>query len=212
MTTFTSKIWLGLSLMFTAVLSGCSSSTLSESKYYLLNNQQAISSVQDKSESGIVGNSAVNGLDESEHVLLQVHEFPRYLSQANLVMQLDQHQLHYAHHHMWAEPLHRGFSKALLTDLNNGAEEKIFIEQTPKDIAQKLTSVVIDISYFHTTHQSKVILTGHYWLNSIDKNTDLPNKNKFYFEADLQQDGYGHSVAKMRELVQRLAAQISIKI
>jgi len=172
---------------------GCSSNTVSQSKYYLLNNQQQ-HHADDREKQ-----------QNKKPVVVRVNELPRYLNQANLVMQLEQHQLHYSHHHRWAEPLHTGFSKALLTDLNNNAINRTFLEQLDREHQHKLTTLVIDISHFHASNASKVILSGNYWFSlANDKNT-LPVKQKFHFETELQQDGYGHSVEKMRELVRQLS-------
>ena len=106
---------------FFSLIQGCSTSSVSESKYYLLNNQQPIT-VDESS-----GSANKNSLKQAAFVV--VNELPRYLNQANLVMQVDQHQLHYTHHHMWAEPLHSGFSKALLSDLNKGNGTTVFLSE-----------------------------------------------------------------------------------
>jgi len=51
------------------------------------------------------------------------------------------------------------------------------------------------------------MLSGQYWLSTADKNKQVTGK-PFYIERQLEQDGYPHSVAKMRELISKLAMQI----
>lgn len=182
------------------LFSGCSSNPASQSQYYLLNNQQAVGEINESDSS------------EKQILLLKIKELPRYLNQANLVLQRDQHQLHYAHHHMWAEPLHTGFSKALFADLNNNSKNKVFIESSAEANLEKLTALVIKVNHFHPTYQSKVILTGQYWLSTTGDNNSLPTKKNFHLEVDLQQDGYGHSVEKMRELIQLFSTQVLTKM
>jgi len=189
-------------IVLSALLTGCSTSSVSESKYYLLNNQQPISvGLQPKN---------INNNTTEQAIVVIVNELPRYLKQANLVMQIDQHQLHYAHHHMWAEPLHTGFSKALLADLNKADSVTIFLSEEMHVQENNSSTLHINIDHFHANNQSKVTLSGQYWLN-LSVNTPqkkLPMKQSFYFEADLEKDGYAHSVEKMRALVRKLALEI----
>jgi len=191
------KISLIISLFSSLLLVSCSSNTVSQSKYYLLHNQQQHHEVNKEAQ------------QKKKPIIVQINELPRYLNQANLVMQLDQHQLHYSHHHRWAEPLHAGFSKALLTDLNNNVSNRVFLEQVTRENQEKLTTLVIAISHFHTTNQSKVTLSGSYWFNLNDKENVLPVKQKFQFDTELQQDGYAHSVEKMRELIRQLSVLLA---
>ena len=176
------------------LLNGCSSEPTIETRYYLLNQQ--ISSQTNNQPSG------------DKTVVLAVKEFPEYLNQPQLVMQLADHQLHYAHFHMWAEPLQSGFSKALLTDLEQTGSNTRFVG-IQSGVKQAL-QLQLEVDYFHANSEGKVTLSGFYWFKGLEA---APHQREaFYFEQALQHDGYPHSVAQMRLLVTQLAAQLVDKI
>ena len=180
------------SIFWCVFLNGCSANSSSKTQYYLLNSQ-----VQKKSQEIVEAS-------KQPVISVIVNELPRYLDQANLVMQIDQHQLYYAHHHMWAEPLQQGFIKALLVDLNNGATAISFIDGNQS--SSKFT-LVIDIERFHVTNTSEVTLAGYYRLTDHVGSLTL-NQRTFNLSIELEQDGYSHSVAKLRELVEMYAKHV----
>ncbi len=173
------------SILLIGFLSSCSNNSASNSQYYVLNNQ-VVNTPEDFDQQS-----------NKQLISVVVNELPRYLNQANLVMQMNQHQLHYAHHHMWAEPLQQGLLKALLVDFNNRAKNHIFIAGYQQ---ASILTLIIDIDRFHVTDTSQVTLSGNYRL--ADQEGALPiNTRSFNFSLDLEQDGYTHAVAKLRELV-----------
>jgi len=178
---------------------GCSSAPTPETNYYLLNNQQSI-----KLKSSTVDTTS----KRTQMIILSINDLPEYLAQPYLVMQMADHQLHYANFHMWAEPLQKGMSKTLLHDLNNLDPGIYFVGKSRGVMENKLTTLFVNIDYFHASSNSKVVLSGQYWLSKQDGNS-LPKEQNFYFERQLEQDGYPHSVAKLRMLLTKLAEKIS---
>ena len=182
-----------LSLILSGFLFSCSTNeTMQQSQYYVLTNQVINPFEYSKADANSKVTSVV------------VNELPRYLNQANLVMQMNDHQLHYTHHHMWAEPLQRGLTKALLTDLNALSSNRVFVESNQDASLQML---FLDIERFHVTDTSEVSLSGYYWLATEAKPLPL-NKYAFNISLDLAQDGFSHAVEKMRELVKLGASEI----
>lgn len=192
-------------------LSACSSAPNSTS-YYLLNNQVSASPIY---QEGLTNSSVINNRNKAT-ALLSVH-LADYLNSPYLVMQINQHKIEYATFHMWAEPLTDSSFNALLSDLNSLSTRFKFIPepQLRGTKANQQAALSVNIDYFHVTAQSKVILSGHYeYLNQQETGLDADQSRSqaFSFEAPLQQDGYSDSVAQMRELVNKLAKQITTHI
>ena len=98
---------------------GCSSAPVKETNYYLLNNYSSNNYSLDnplEQNKTLLNEKSVDN-NQSIYVL-ELAELSEYLNQPYLVMQLAEHQLHYARFHMWAESLHIGIGKALINDLN----------------------------------------------------------------------------------------------
>ncbi len=173
-------------------LTSCSSSSKipSETNYYLLNNQQTTQ-------------TAVN---ISKTVAVKVLELPTYLHQPHLVMQLNKHQLHYARFDMWAEPLQVGFTKALLSDLNQNNNGIEYVTDEFQPDKQSATKVIVRVDYFHPSSASKVTLSGVFWRENIDKK--IMERQAFSFELLLNEDGYTHAIAQMRQLVSMMSESI----
>jgi uncharacterized lipoprotein YmbA len=165
------------------ILLGCSN-TPQSTQYYLLINQPSI-------------NTSL-AVETSKKSTYQVSiNMPEYLSKPYLVMQTDDHQIHYSLFHLWAEPLSTGINASLLFDLNTSANNK-FIAKNTNSLLPILT---INIDYFHVKFNSTVVFSGHYW-------TGKGEKINFVLEKPLESDGYQHSVKKMRFLINDLAANI----
>jgi len=177
------------------LIAGCSS-TPSSTNYYLLNNQPTMMVVNNESK-----------VEKKQIIVVSVIDLPEYLEQSHLVMQMADHQLHYANFHMWAEPLKQGFTKALLADLTKHNSAVNFIVESRELNQDNLTTLSVNVDFFHSTAESKVVLSGLYWLESSVENRQYNNQS-FHFELQLGKDGYPHSVEKMRALVSQLAKQI----
>ncbi len=192
---FIKSLKLTLIILF---LSGCTSSPKEQTQYYLLNQHSVLSdgSLQPKKS-------------ELKQINLAKIKLPEYLSQPYLVMQLNDHQLHYASFHLWAESLQSGISKSLQTDLNNINSPFQFNLNMTNSSAQY--SLVLEINHFYPTNNSNVILTGKFALLN-NQGAFLIPETSFKFSADLEKNGYQNSVSEMRGLINQLSVYLIEKL
>lgn len=188
------RIVISLLTILTMLTLGCSSSTES-TNYYLLTNK--IPSLQ-----------TVEPLSNSKKNQYQLTvKLPDYLQKPYLVMQLDEHKIHYSLFHLWAEPLNKGFGKALLFDLNNEQSSNYFVS-SENDSQLMAAKILITLDYFHITERASVILAGQF---SVQKGTNK-SYQRFTFEQTLAADGYTHAISQMRLLITQLSKQIIMSI
>ena len=173
---------------------GCSSSTESTNYYLLTNKVQSVQTVESLSNSN------------KKQYQLTV-KLPEYLQKPYLVMQLDENKIHYSLFHLWAEPLNKGFSKALLFDLNNEQSSHYVVSS---DNAHQLTAekILITLDYFHITERASVILAGQF----LVQNGTNKSYQRFTFEQTLAADGYTHAISQMRLLITQLSKQITMSL
>ena len=132
---------------------------------------------------------------------------PEYLKQPNLVLQLSEHELSYAYYHTWAESLDDAVIKSLHQDL------RVMLKSQSKKTEktnQTRVNLIINIDHFYATFNSDVILAGNYTIVNSQQTKALSPEYNFTFKANIEADGYPHSVAKMRGLVKELAQDILI--
>lgn len=186
-------------------ITACSTNNTPKTQYYLLNSPTKLTlSAQQEVKISTVP-------EHKKQLSVKLLELPDYLAQPNLVLQLANHQLHYSHFHMWAEPLSVGLVQALTDDLNNTNDQLNFILSSEIN-SLKQADVLIKITAFQATHQSQVILAGSYTLKLkglAQKESVNITKNDFKFTVNLKSNGYLHSVGKMREIISLLAQNIS---
>lgn len=183
-----------LTIISIMLVTACSSNTTKNTQYYLLN-------------SPTLTKNKVETNEHSSFVTLKLMELPDYLKQPSLVLQLSDHQLHYSHFHMWAEPLQVSLAQSLIQDLNTADNNFHYLtESVPSETAVK-TELVVKITAFHATHQSQALLAGSYWLqyNNVHKEG---KKYPFKLTLTLDIDGYPHAVEQMRKTVVLLANEI----
>jgi len=180
------------------LFSACSSNNTPKTQYYLLNSPTSVT----ESNTG-----TKNSNKKSQDVTITLLELPDYLKQPNLVLQLSSHQLHYSNFHMWAEPLQRSIVHALAHDLNNFKSQYHFITPLTANEINTDTSLVVNISAFHVTHQSQAILVGSYWLQEESMKGKVTD-NAFKLTVVLDDNGYPHAVEQMRKAVTQLADEI----
>ncbi len=180
-----------LALVSTLALSGCSSgSSPDSSHYYLLNKPTAAKS--HKSDNAVT--------DAKTPVMVSV-QMPEYLDSPYLVMQIDDHRMHYATFHMWAEPLADATETALLQDLNQSAQFRFVADKgNNAELTKGNVGLIIQLDYFHVAQSAEVILAGNYTYQS--------SARLFFIETQMDSDGFSHSVAKMRQLITELANAI----
>ena len=182
------------SLTLLVFLSSCTSrSELPlETNYYLLNSP----------------NVAKKLLNINKTVVVEVRELPAYLDQPQLVIQLNEHQLHYARFDTWAEPLQAGLTKALINDLNlNDTNIQFVTDELPSSV-YGTDKLIIRVDYFHPSTDSKVILSGAFWTENNESQGII--LQHFSFELLLNEDGYTHAITQMRRLVSMMSASVLV--
>jgi uncharacterized lipoprotein YmbA len=185
-----------------ALLIGCTSEPLSV-RYYLLHTPE-----NKFSKMTLVTQPAKT----KPIVVLQLLNVADYLRQSSLVIQINQHELHYSRQDVWAEKLQSSFYKALLQDLNAIGQRNYVPSSSPNSTHASAT-ISIRLEHFHATDASTVVSSGHYWVSALNpkivKSKDLvTSSHAFFFESDLEQDGYVHAVEQLRTLVVSLSKQI----
>ena len=215
-------------ILLLTTLSACSANPdiPLETRYYLLNNHNVNQSAKnaetnDANVKNIAKQHSNNTSAKNKKIVnVKVLDLPDYLQQPHLIMQLDQHQIHYARFDMWAEPLKIAFHKALVADLNKNNDNIQFMVKSAqeRDVADlHHDALVVRIDSFHPTSTSIVILSGVFWQESANQNSkNNPNNRphhqpiaqQFSLQLTLQQDGYSHAVSQMRQLVTMVAEDI----
>ena len=187
-----------VTLVSIILLGSCSSAPANKTQYYLLNSPTT---------TGLVNTDNMHN-NNSQQLGITLLALPDYLRQPSLVLQISSHQLHYSHFHMWAEPLQNSFTQALAQDLNNLASRFHYIVTPAKNQATAATTVVINITAFHATHQSQALLTGTYWLQGKGvKNRE--KEHNFTLTVALNKNGYEHAVEQLRKVITSLAQKIT---
>ncbi|SEL73408.1 hypothetical protein SAMN05216262_11953 [Colwellia chukchiensis] len=177
------------------MLTACSSTKRIETQYYLLDSPTLASA------------EPIEVTKSKPTILVTVATLPEYLQQTNLLLQLSDHQLHFAKFHQWAEPLQVGLVNSLVRELNKDADKNHY--QATTDIATPSYDgeLKLVVTAFQPTHQSQAMFSGHYTLNSFQSNS-VKKQQAFHLTVPLNADGYHHAVMQLRQLVQQLAAQI----
>ena len=178
------------------LLCSCSSSPELQSNYYLLSQPELIENV----EHNIITNNGMKGK------LLLTLSLADYLKQPNIVLQKEDKSIYYAHSHLWAEPLEGAVIKAIMSDFNNMNSNSILVVNSQEE---PLDELHIQIDYFHVSELSEVILAGSFSLISMSEHSLVTHK-KFYLKDKLEADGYGHSIVKMRGLLNELTHKLKV--
>lgn len=186
-----------LILLFLGLLASCTSKPLIMKYYVLHTPENKISDNSNKTK---------------PMVLLQMVDVAEYLNQSGLVMQIDKYELYYSRQDVWAEKLQSSFYKALLEDLN-ATGQRVYVEHNSPNAEFAVASIKVELEHFHATDTSRVVSSGRYWLSLSDPNVTENKKlttssQPFFFESELNQDGYAHAVEKLRTLINSLAKQI----
>jgi len=180
------------------LMTACSSNNSLKTQYYLLNSP---------TQENYTGESHKS----KPSVTVTLIDLPDYLNQASLVLQLSEHQLHYSHFHMWAEPLQMSVTEALTHDLNAIDDRYDFNPLSTLSQRSAATEVIVKISAFHATHQSQALLAGSYWLQDNSENKAV-TLHHFKLTIALASDGYAHAVEQMRKAITLLARDITANL
>lgn len=174
-------------------IGACASEPLSIS-YYLLS---APSAEQARTQSMI----------EKKTLVIEDVEIAAYLRQSGIAMQTSGDQLQISKQHLWAENLELSVPKYLATAMQSqSANYQVYVRNLDY-VPTAQYSLRVHIDNLQATDLGEVVSSGRYQLidNEGSKQSIAVD---FYFERDLQEDGYSHAVAKIRELLNDIAADI----
>ncbi|MEP1449240.1 MAG: ABC-type transport auxiliary lipoprotein family protein [Paraglaciecola sp.] len=186
-----------ITIFLCLLLLGCTSEPLNV-RYYLLHTPlNTVNPLSDKTKPVAV---------------LQPLKIADYLRQSSLVLQVDDHELHFSRQDVWAETLQSAFYNALLQDLNSTGQRNYLTSSAPEATVATM-AIQVQLDHFHATDTSKVVSSGRYWLTANHANVSsnkmlATSAHSFYFESELTQDGYSHGVKQLRKLIGKLANQI----
>jgi uncharacterized lipoprotein YmbA len=156
------------------------------------------------------GDSAITGSVQSSEsrplLLLDEVRLGELLRQSSLLVQLEDHQMHYALQHVWAEPLSEAIPKTLLKDLRQRSNDFNFEQGTKEWFGKEAYRLKIQIDQYYPTAEQQVVLTGRYWLTVTESGKTVAQD--FSLKESLSQDGYGHAVVKMRRLIGLLSVTL----
>lgn len=134
-------------------------------------------------------------------------EMSAYLRQSGIVMQTRGNQLQISKQHLWAENLELAVPKQLAAAMQNQPVAYQVYVRNLDYVPNATYSLRVHIDNLQATDQGEVVSSGRYQL--IDnENSGQSVAVDFYFSADLQEDGYSHTVAQLRELLNEIAADV----
>lgn len=134
-------------------------------------------------------------------------ELAAYLRQSGIVMQTTGNTVQISKQHLWAENLELAVPKLLaLAMQKDSAEYQVYVRNLDY-VPSAHYSLRLHIDNLQATDRGEVISSGRYQLiDNEDSGRSIAVD--FYFERDLQQDGYPHAVATIRELLNDIAADV----
>ena len=177
-----------LTLLAVLGLAACTSRSV-DLNYYMLHSPQATQRTQP---------------DSDIQVVLTAVQLPDYLQQRQLALQTSDTTLQFSSQHVWATPQDEAIRRLITSGLRQ--RDVAVFEPSLASQSNDLTAVTVSIDDFIPTWQGELILKGEYLIRYDDKDSSLKS---FDYRTTLQQDGFAHSVAQMRELVDKLSQQIS---
>ena len=174
-------------------ISACASEPLSIS-YYLLSTPSA-------------EQARMQAMTEKKVLAIEDVEMAAYLRQSGIVMQTSGSQLQISKQHLWAENLELSVPKYLATAMQSQSTNYQVYVRNLDYVPSAHYSLRLHIDNLQATDQGEVVSSGRYQL--IDNEDSKQSITvDFYFERDLQEDGYSHAVAKIRELLSDIATDV----
>ena len=174
-------------------IGACASEPLSIS-YYLLSAPSA-------------EQARMQAMTEKKVLAIEDVEMAAYLRQSGIVMQTSGSQLQISKQHLWAENLELSVPKYLATAMQSQSTNYQVYVRNLDYVPSARYSLRLHIDNLQATDQGEVVSSGRYQL--IDNEDSKQSITvDFYFERDLQEDGYSHAVAKIRELLSDIATDV----
>ena len=128
-----------------------------------------------------------------------------YLKQPGMVLQTGDHQVQLSRTHLWAESLDLALPKALVRALQARTEGYSCVLGAGDWAGPADLRLRVRIDSLQANDQGEVVAAGRYQLLAADRPPLLAD---FRFSRDLTEDGHAHAVARMRELLDDIAAAI----
>ncbi|WP_395340762.1 membrane integrity-associated transporter subunit PqiC [Ningiella sp. W23] len=144
-----------------------------------------------------------------------VVDVPDYLKQSSLVMVNSNNAMQIAQYHRWANRVSDSISSALSADINATLSDSAAYSSCTECIV-----VNVHIEHFYPTQEGDVHFTGYFQIaefigspnqvvsNDITWELTDTTKHRFNLQAEMDKDGYGEAVSKMRKLVSQLAKRV----
>ena len=174
-------------------IGACASEPLSIS-YYLLSTPSA-------------EQARTQSMTEKKTLVIEDVEMAAYLRQSGIAMQISGSQLQISKQHLWAESLELAVPKYLATAMQGQTTDYQVYVRNLDYVPSAQYSLRVHIDNLQATDQGEVVSSGRYQLiNNEDSKQSIAVD--FYFERDLQEDGYSHTVAKIRELLNDIAIDV----
>ncbi|MEQ8484413.1 MAG: PqiC family protein [Pseudomonadales bacterium] len=175
-----------------AAIAGCAGSAPVPVSYYLLDpGATQAQRVVEHAQRPILG--------------LERVDLAAYLKQPGMVLQTGDHQVQLSRTHLWAESLDLALPKALVRALQARTDAYSCVLgggdwAGPADLRLR-----VRIDSLQANDRGEVVAAGRYQLLAADR---PPRLADFRFSRDLTEDGHAHAVARMRELLDDIAAAI----
>tara|TARA_R110002167_G_scaffold47967_1_gene141758 strand:- start:53872 stop:54336 length:465 start_codon:yes stop_codon:yes gene_type:complete len=146
-------------------------------------------------------------MTEKKTLVIEDVEMAAYLRQSGIAMQTSGSQLQISKQHLWAENLELSVPKYLATAMQGQTTNYQVYVRNLDYVPSAQYSLRVHIDNLQATDQGEVVSSGRYQLidNEDSKQSIAVD---FYFERDLQEDGYSHAVAKIRELLNDIAVDV----
>lgn len=184
-----SRVLIGIALL---MLSACSSKPISLN-YYMLH------------DPGQLAQQTTTDFSQYTTVWLRSLDTPDYLKQRNLSIQTSPSEIKYSTQNAWAETFPGDFASALSDSLF--INHKLNLGTQSRWTNGQDADYILDIRLadFIPTFNGTVVLKGSYRLEQSGSSPIFVN---FNYQLPLQQDGFSHSVAQMRLLINQFAREV----
>lgn len=169
-------------------LGACTSRSV-DLKYYMLHSPQSVQHPQPTSDI---------------RVTLASVQLPDYLQQRQLALQTSDTTLHFSSQHIWSGSQDEAIRRLITRGLRQ--RDVAVFDSSLYPQSDGIAAVTVVIDDFIPTWQGELILKGEYMIRDEEQNSVL---RTFDYRTVLKDDGFAHSVAKMRELTDQLSQQLS---
>jgi uncharacterized lipoprotein YmbA len=181
-------------VLILSVISACASAPVQDNYYSLVLANDLPAQAEDQA-----GNA---------HLIVGPVALPDFLNGRSLALQIGSNRIESANHHFWAEPLEEAISKVLVREVGRLNENITVDRDAGRWNAAADCRLRIEFDGFHATSDSRVVLSGRYWVSS-DNGTA---RQEFALTKTLMVDGYAHAVDALRESLTTLSEQVSSTI